>query len=859
MRFIAIRRMFFLPLWLPLILLFLNCRGEAGRYPQDSGIPDADTDAPDAACPEDRVCGAMCCSGNEECVYGQCLPPCEFERCRMACCAEGEECVNDMQCLPICENERCGDNLVTCCAADQRCLDGVVCAARCGLGETVCGENLDVCCPPGEVCLSNACVQPGRTCNDNFDCPDDTYYCDKSVWRCLPLGTGDICQGEPTFWPIEPVMEWYWPGVTYNGTFYGNILASPSIGDVDGDGTPDIVFPVYAGADMSNTLLVALSGNGDGQGNPRLLFTIPSAADPAAPRPYRSASVALANFDDDPALEIVYNMNAGGIRIVKGDGLTEVCDRTLYPACSGRRTTGAGGAITGGPHVADLDADGMPDVVAFCYALNGHDISNPALDFVQRTGCAYNTTVADLDEDGRPEVVDVKRAVTVDPLIPNGQLLWSNTLTFTNGFIAVADIFPDTPQPEVVFVYQNLYVLDGLSGAILVGSGGTRVSSSIPIPGGGNGGAPTVADFDGDGLPEISTAGLAYYVVYDPDCWDPPLRAGGLCASGNTNLILWQTPTQDLSSSRTGSSVFDFQGDGIAEVLYNDECFFHVYDGQTGAELVNPPIPSSSRTDAEYSLVADVDGDGNAEMLVISNADQAIVRDRCHINWKNAGVSIDWLCQFTDCTAGPACTGGIGGTCSGEGYQCDMTGTCQRPAGTHGVRVYGDAYDRWVRTRPIWNQFNYHVTDIEYANGRWNVPVQEASNWRSYNNYRQNVQGGVLFPVPDLAVSLSATVVCPREVRLLAVVRNVGSMGVPAGVPVRFVREDTGAVLAEVATTTTILPGGTERILYVYTDLDLNVDMTFSVRIDDGNAVEECDDTNNTAFSESVRCAPLGK
>lgn len=424
---------------------------------------------------------------------------------------------------------------------------------------------------------------------------------------------------------------------------------------------------------------------------------------------------------------------------------------------------------------------------------------------------------------------------------------------------AVANIFPDHLGPEIIFVSQNLYILSGLTGEILVGSGGSMVSTSIPIPGGGNGGAPTVADFDGDGLPEISTAGLAYYVVYDPDCWDPPLRTGGLCASGNTNFILWQTPTQDLSSSRTGSSVFDFQGDGIAEVLYNDECFFHIYDGQTGAELVNPPIPSSSRTDAEYSLVADVDGDGNAEMLVISNADQAIVRDRCHINWKNAGVSIDWLCQFTDCTTGPVCTGGIGGTCSDPGYQCDLSGVCQRPGGTHGVRVYGDAYDRWVRTRPIWNQFNYHVTDIEYTNGRWNVPVQEAPNWQSYNNYRQNVQGGVLFPVPDLAVSLSATVICPREVRLLAVVRNVGSMGVPAGVPVRFVRADTGTVIAETITTTTILPGGMERILYVYTDIEFNVDMTFLVTIDDQNTVEECDNSNNTAYSEPVRCAPLGK
>ena len=57
-------------------------------------------------------------------------------------------------------------------------------------------------------------------------------------------------------------------------------------------------------------------------------------------------------------------------------------------------------------------------------------------------------------------------------------------------------------------------------------------------------------------LTRISTAGSAAYVVYDPDCTDPPLR-GGQCASGTTDFILWSTSTQDLSSSQTGSSVFD--------------------------------------------------------------------------------------------------------------------------------------------------------------------------------------------------------------------------------------------------------------------------------------------------------------
>ncbi len=33
----------------------------------------------------------------------------------------------------------------------------------------------------------------------------------------------------------------------------------------------------------------------------------------------------------------------------------------------------------------------------------------------------------------------------------------------------------------------------------------------------------------------------------------------------------WQATTNDASSGNTGSAVFDFEGDGIAEAVYADE------------------------------------------------------------------------------------------------------------------------------------------------------------------------------------------------------------------------------------------------------------------------------------------------
>ena len=61
--------------------------------------------------------------------------------------------------------------------------------------------------------------------------------------------------------------------------------------------------------------------------------------------------------------------------------------------------------------------------------------------------------------------------------------------------------------------------------------------------------------------------------------------------------------------------MFDFNGDGAAEVVYNDECYFHVYDGATGGLYL--ALPSLSRTIIENPVVSDVDNDGNAQRVPV--------------------------------------------------------------------------------------------------------------------------------------------------------------------------------------------------------------------------------------------------
>jgi len=753
----------------------------------------------------------------------------EARLCRNAtmCCPEGEECVRGYDCAPLCENERCGDNALECCAVGQVCLDGVVCAADCGRNRALCGAALDTCCEEGQVCVEDACLDPGSVCEDDYDCRQDDTYCEPTIGRCLPNPSPPLCEVRPTFEDIELEVEWHWEGGVVNGRSYQNVSSTPMVGDVSGDGVPDVVVAAYAGTNLGDTMLFALNGD-DG--------TVFWVIEPGADAPGGLSAVALANLDtSDDSLEVVYRVDGDGLRVISGDDLTELARLEVGSAA----TTSA---IA--PAIADMDQDGVIDIAVGCHVLGfeeaGPDFalttrfddgecSEPNLSFA---GSAF----ANLDDD--PELELTTGASAYDP---NGVRKWPAAgVTPAHGIPAVADLDADG-APEVIQVRDGaVTVRDGATGVVRLGPGGTWAAGTVAIPGGGNGGAPTVADFDGDGLPEVSAAGRGCYAVYDVDCLADPPRAGGDCTRPEDDpdttcddnlgqLIRWARPTQDISSSITGSSVFDFQGDGVAEVIYNDECFLHVYDGRDGRDLLTTPRPSSSRTALEYPVVVDVDRDGNSEIVVPSNDDQAVDRDHCDERYAEAlGVSVDQL---------PA----------------DIR------TGTHGVTVYGDPADRWVRTRLVWNQFTYHVTNIEDFG---DVPPAEMDNWTTpgLNNYRQNVQGQGVFNAPDLEVALEAVAECSAgSVRLSAVVTNRGSRGVAEGVTVSFVRLEPGPeeVVASGVTEGPLLPGASERVTVVAEDVPLDVDLTFEARVDDGNAIAECDEDDGAAQAEE-NCPSFG-
>src|SRR5207244_1075999 len=126
---------------------------------------------------------------------------------------------------------------------------------------------------------------------------------------------------------------------------------------------------------------------------------------------------------------------------------------------------------------------------------------------------------------------------------------------------AIGDVDGDG-HPEVL---MGLSLMNGATGAVLRtvgGFGGYYLEMSL------------MADFDGDGVPDIGVAGSDHYVVFSGARIINPAIADGA-------LQLWSRPTHDFSSAVTGSSVFDFNGDGRAEVIYGDELHLWMFDGPT--------------------------------------------------------------------------------------------------------------------------------------------------------------------------------------------------------------------------------------------------------------------------------------
>jgi hypothetical protein len=543
-------------------------------------------------------------------------------------------------------------------------------------------------------------------------------------------------------------------------------------------------------------------------------------------------SPALGDIDGDGRAEIV----AADQTLVNGSNRSSVAVYTWSGVGTEfellARQTSASSAAINGLALHDLNDDETPEILTQNTILRFDGRNLLAISDNQdavRANALEPPVVCDIEGNGFAELVtadgisnwDVEAEELVAKVRDGGGLLWNDDASEQTQFVALADLgdFPtsnlggqDSVEMVAIGFGGELYVkqMDGFSILSVNDSNGV-------------GGPPVIADFDGDGRMEFASPGKDELTVFDLDCATGKEQEGE-CenpSGPNRNGVLWAKPIQAAAS---GVAVFDFDGDRKAEVVFADQCFMRVYDGTTGEVLFS--VARSSVTQWEYPVVADVDGDGFSELVTTSN---------------DSNLSVN--CPDTD----P----------ENDNAVVDFEAT-------HGVTVWRDPDDSWLGSRPIWNQHDYFVTNV---NDDGTIPpmLDVKSHWNGLRNpertntFRQNVQGenGQSLEEADITTLGHPKVacatgggratfdveVCNRGLRTLGVGEANVTLVVSQNLQTQLCNpSNTDPLPAETCTTlscTAPVPG--ER---------------FDVTImgDYGTAVDECDEDNNLSFITGVFC-----
>ncbi|MHB0960422.1 MAG: putative Ig domain-containing protein [Pirellulaceae bacterium] len=348
------------------------------------------------------------------------------------------------------------------------------------------------------------------------------------------------------------------------------VIMTPAVIDLNADGVPEVIVSTFTNNVVwEDGILRALDGR-DGS----VVWSVTNPAWRVVP----GSHVAVGDLDLDGRPEIVAVHESSGLIVFEHDGSFKWRSEAVWGASYG-----------GGPSLADLDGDCVPEIVFGGTALDNEGRILWRGDLVGGQGSGQQgpyaaiSVVADIDLDGFPEVVAGKSAYRHD-----GTLAWNAPIP--DGYAGIGNFDAD-PYAEIAVVSQgNVYLLDHL-GAIAWGS---------VVHGGGLGGPPTIADFDGDGMPEIGVAGLYRYTVLETD-----------------GTVKWQVAIQENSAALTASSAFDFDGDGRVEIVYGDEDSLDIYNGVDGT--IRYTFDRSNDTVTEYPVIVDVDGDGQAEIITVAN------------------------------------------------------------------------------------------------------------------------------------------------------------------------------------------------------------------------------------------------
>jgi RHS repeat-associated protein len=402
-----------------------------------------------------------------------------------------------------------------------------------------------------------------------------------------------------------------------------------------------------------------------------------------------ASTIAIGDLDGDGLVELVAPSVNGRIYVYRGDG---------QDAGNGTPVLWTSDAVgpAAEPALADLDGDGDAEIVVvgkngtFAFHHDGQLMwSNPAVVsyFAAEDFGWGGPSIGNLDLDPEPEIAIAAADDALYVLDHLGNVLYSDPLTSSRPTVPVlADITGDGVLDIAVADSWTLKVIDFFNGGVLAWS--RELPDPIAVLGGaGSFGAPAIADLDGDGRPEIvlnwghviealqdDGSLLWRYETGQTNLFRPSaVTIADVTGDGQVNVVtasavsagfiisnhqlmvldaagslVWQQDVADNTASASGVAAQDLTGNGVWEIIWNGNVDgLLLLNGPDGTRLYNEPFTRSG-TVVDYPTLADVDGDGQAEIVT---------------------------------------------------------------AGANGLFVFGHT-GRWVDSRPVWNQHHYHINNI---------------------------------------------------------------------------------------------------------------------------------------------------
>jgi large repetitive protein len=301
--------------------------------------------------------------------------------------------------------------------------------------------------------------------------------------------------------------------------------------------------------------------------------------------------------------------------------------------------------------------------------------------------------------------------------------------------------------------------------------------------------------------------------------------------------LKWDIDIQELSSGNTGSSVFDFNGDGKSEIVYRDERFLYILqDGVDGggnpAGIIRQAFPCRSRTGREYPIVADVNGDGETEICI--------------------------ACQHPS--------------------EPDIN-----PKETGQIVVFASDGERWVPARKMWNQHGYFNVNV---NDDLTIPVEQQKHHlvfsdvlceldasgnpipgevRPLNSFQNNspyldINGCPSYAAPDITfaeadIDINAPICPETNFSTSFYIKNNGDVPINDDLNITFYKGDPNAGGQKLNTQTLyvnrLLSGDSLLIDSVVVQGD-GTAFDLYIWLNNPNTIKECSEDNNIAMSRVV-------